>query len=171
VFRDPSLVPAQPLEAGVAPGDSGGPLFAVIDGQLVQIGVARGAGLQVLYCGVQPCSDNNPNKTVTGSLFSFGYGSGNEWTPINLFLQWIQQNDPLRLVAAASGNFNWNNPTAWVDSVPGVASAVPNNTTNYIDSEGDKVARYYNVTLSNPGKITLDMNPQIDSLSIAGAQS
>ena len=37
VFRDPSLVPAQPLEAGVAPGDSGGPLFAVIDGQLVQI--------------------------------------------------------------------------------------------------------------------------------------
>ena len=34
-----------------------------------------------------------------------------------------------------------------------------------------KVARYYDVTLSNPGTITLDMNPQIDTLSIAGAQS
>src|SRR5262249_45005740 len=29
----------------------------------------------------------------------------------------------------------------------------------------------YDVTLSNPGTITLDMNPQIDNLSIMGAQS
>src|SRR5262249_29854433 len=32
-------------------------------------------------------------------------------------------------------------------------------------------ARYYDVTLSNPGTITLDMNPQIDNLSIMGTQS
>jgi hypothetical protein len=31
----------QNLEGGTAPADSGGPLFAVIGGQLVQIGVAR----------------------------------------------------------------------------------------------------------------------------------
>jgi secreted trypsin-like serine protease len=37
VFRDPSLVHAKPLEAGAAPGDSGGPLFAMINGQLTQI--------------------------------------------------------------------------------------------------------------------------------------
>jgi outer membrane autotransporter protein len=167
-FRDP---PQVRLEAGVAPGDSGGPLFAVIDGQLVQIGVARGAGVQVFYCGASPCSENNPNKTVTGSLFSFGYGSVSDWTPINLFLQWIQQNDPLRSVTAKAGNFTWSNPAAWNDSVPGVASGVPNNTLNYIDSEGDKVARYYNVKLSDAGTITLDLNPQIDRLSIEGAQS
>src|SRR4051794_17369467 len=32
-------------------------------------------------------------------------------------------------------------------------------------------ARYYDVTLSNPGTITLDMNPTIDTLAIVGAQS
>ena len=32
-------VPIQPLEAGTAPGDSGGPVFAMINGQLTQIGV------------------------------------------------------------------------------------------------------------------------------------
>jgi uncharacterized protein with beta-barrel porin domain len=63
------------------------------------------------------------------------------------------------------------NPAAWIDSVAGVAPAVPNNTVNYIDAEGDRVARYYNVTLSNEGTITLDMNPQIDNLSIMGPQS
>ena len=32
-----------------------------------------------------------------------------------------------------------------------------------------QAARYYDVTLNQPGTITLDMNPQIDALSIAGA--
>jgi outer membrane autotransporter protein len=36
---------------------------------------------------------------------------------------------------------------------------------------GNNPARYYRVTLSNPGTVTVDMNPQIDALSIAGAQS
>src|SRR5262245_28116866 len=87
-FRNPPILP---LEAGSAPGDSGGPLFAVIDGQLVQIGVARGSGVQVFYCGAAPCPPNTPpnDPTITGSLFSFGYGSVSDWTPINLFLQWI----------------------------------------------------------------------------------
>src|SRR5262249_59364531 len=39
------------------------------------------------------------------------------------------------------------------------------------DIINNQPARYYDVTLSNPGTITLDMNPQIDNLSIMGAQS
>jgi outer membrane autotransporter protein len=152
-------IPTTPLEAGTAPGDSGGPLFAIINGQLVQIGVVRG-GLGAFQFF--------PDETI---VEFFGYGEFSDWTPINLFLQWIQQNDPLRDVTARAGNFNWSNPAAWIDNVPGVASAVPNNTVNFIDPEGDTVARYYNVTLSNAGTITLDMNPQIDNLSIMGAQS
>jgi subtilase-type serine protease len=40
---DPNFfqVPTTPFEGGTAPGDSGGPLFAVINGQLTQIGVVR----------------------------------------------------------------------------------------------------------------------------------
>ena len=95
------------------------------------------------------------------------YGDIGDWTPVNLFLDWIAQNDPLRKVTAAPGNFNWSNPAAWVDSVPGVVSAVPNNTVISYTAG----ARYYDVTLSNLGTITLDMNPTIDTLAIAGAQS
>src|SRR5262249_54279989 len=52
--------------------------------------------------------------------------------------------------------------------------AVPDNTReslSIVDINANQAARYYDVTLSNPGTITLDMNPQIDSLSIEGAQS
>ena len=48
---------------------------------------------------------------------------------------------------------------------------MPDNTRGPVNFEANAAARYYDVTLSNPGTITLDMNPQIDSLSIAGAQS
>jgi secreted trypsin-like serine protease len=51
-FRNPRMqsnpndfslqVPTTPLEGGTAGGDSGGPLFAEIGGQLIQIGVVRG---------------------------------------------------------------------------------------------------------------------------------
>jgi outer membrane autotransporter protein len=178
---DPNFfqVPTTPFEGGTAPGDSGGPLFAVINGQLTQIGVVRG-GQEIIeqsYCRDQspgstatPCMQNDP-RPVVGSVTNSGYGEFSDWTPINLFLQWIDQNNPLRDVTAKAGNFTWSNPAAWTDKVPGVASAVPNNTDNYFDSEGDKVARYYNVALSNPGTITLNMNPTIDTLAIAGAQS
>ena len=50
----------------------------------------------------------------------------------------------------------------------GCPGAVPNNTCGTdIDCE-DKVARYYNVILRNAGTITLDMDPEIDSLSMQG---
>jgi outer membrane autotransporter protein len=188
--------PAPPqFEGGTAAGDSGGPLFAMVNGQFVQIGVVRGGeGLSSRICindqeeltranapSIGAAAPNCPagfkqfqrdGKDVVDELFP--YGEFNDWTPINLFLQWINSNNPLRQVTAKAGNFNWNNPSAWMDEFTDTArpnGAVPNNTVGIVDPEGATVARYYNVTLSNPGTITLDMNPQIDNLSIMGVQS
>src|ERR1700738_296812 len=144
-------VPTSTLEGGTAPGDSGGPLFVQTAAGLVQIGELQG--------GFNP---HGPEGT---------YGDISFWTPLNLFLDWIAQNNPLRQVTAAAANFNWSNSAAWIDSVPGVPSRVPDNTRGTVDINAHEDARYYQVTLSNPGTITLDMNPQIDTLSIVGAPS
>jgi outer membrane autotransporter protein len=187
--NDPNVfnLPNQPLplEGATAGGDSGGPLFAVIGGQLVQIGVVRGGRDAILfYCAgpegpdappvVCPDQQNPDPAELTGFVAGNVYGEFSDWTPINLFLQWIQQNGPLREVTAAAGNFNWSNPAAWIDAFPDPArpnGAVPDNTRGSVDFAANQAARYYDVTLSNPGTITLDMNPQIDNLSIMGPQS
>ncbi len=138
-------VPVPQFSGTTNQGDSGGPLFIQTAQGLVQIGLVQGG-------------NGGPNCT---------YGDIATWTPVNLFRGWIAQNDPLREATAAPGNFNWSNPAAWVDNVPGVVSAAPNNmVVSYTAG-----ARYYDVTLSNAGTITLDMNPTIDTLAIAGAQS
>jgi hypothetical protein len=100
------------------------------------------------------------------------YGAFGDWTPINLFLQWINENNPQRQVTAVAGDFNWSNPAAWIDAFPDPArpgGAAPDNTRGSVDMAANEAARYYNVTLLDPGTITLDMNPQIDTLSIEGA--
>jgi uncharacterized protein with beta-barrel porin domain len=181
------VFPRTPLEGGTAGGDSGGPLFAMVNGQMTQIGVVRGGSLADLYYCPGPggvadpvvCPDqNNLPLNVTGFVRGEVYGEFSDWTPINLFLEWINQNNPLRQVTAKTGNFTWSNRSAWMDAFTDPANLngvvpnnTPNNTPNYVDSEGVAVARYYNVSLSNAGTITLDMNPQIDKLSIEGAQS
>jgi outer membrane autotransporter protein len=146
-------VPTSPLEGGTAGGDSGGPVFVQTAAGLVQIGTLTG--------GFNPLNPANPSI----------YGDISLWTPLALFLDWVAQNDPLRQVTATAGNFNWSNPAAWIDSVPGVQSRVPDNTRGTVDINANEAAHYYQVTLSNPGTITLDMNPQIDTLSIVGAPS
>src|SRR5262249_38713760 len=147
-------IPTSTLEGATAGGDSGGPVFIQTAAGLVQIGELSG--------GLNPV--NKPSE----------YGDVSAWTPLALFLDWIAQNNPLRLVTAAPGNFNWSNPGAWIDAFPDPArpnGAVPDNTRGSVDINANQAARYYHVTLSNPGTITLDMNPQIDNLSIMGAQS
>jgi outer membrane autotransporter protein len=165
-FRDP-LSPINPnlfgltvgtssLEGGTAPGDSGGPVFIQTAAGLVQIGALQG--------GFNPF----------GNMVEGEYGDVSGWTPLNLFLDWLAQNNPLRQVTAAAGNFNWSNPGAWIDAFPDPArpnGAVPDNTRGSVNINANEAARYYDVTLSNPGTITLDMNPQIDNLSIMGPQS
>src|SRR5262249_49495663 len=87
---------------------------------------------------------------------------------------WIYENNPLREVTAAAGNFKWSNPAAWIDAFADPArpnGAAPDNTRGNVADYQNDVVRYYRVTLSNPGTITLDMNPQIDNLSVLGAQS
>jgi uncharacterized protein with beta-barrel porin domain len=160
-FRDPLspnnpntfglTVPTSTLEGGTAPGDSGGPVFVQTATGLVQIGLLQG--------GFNPFGNEGE------------YGDISLWTPLALFLDWVAQNDPLRQVTAAAGNFNWSNPAAWIDSVPGVPSRVPDNTRGPVNINANEPAHYYQVTLGNPGTITLDMNPQIDTLSIVGAPS
>jgi subtilase-type serine protease len=161
-FRDPLSpndpnffnlqVSVRPLEAGTAPGDSGGPLFAMINGQLTQIGVVRG-GMDtfIFYCagpgGPQNpvvCPDQNTPVGVTGFVFGNVYGQFSDWTPINLFMQWINENSPLRQVTAATGNFNWSNPAAWIDPFPDPArpnGAVPDNTRGSVDINANQAAR------------------------------
>jgi outer membrane autotransporter protein len=163
-------VPTSEFEGGTVSGDSGGPLFIVLaNGNLVQIGALSG-GANPAYPPPPPGAQCNgglaPNPCRIGL-----YGDGSAWTPLDLFLEWLAVNNPLRQVTAAAGNFNWSNAAAWIDSVPGVAGAVPNNTRGDVADYETQDARYYNVTLSNPGTITLDMNAQIDALAIAGARS
>ncbi len=144
-------IPTQALEGGVGGGDSGGPMFIVTPNGLVEIGTVVGGAN----------SDGRP---------AGGYGDVNTWTQVPLFGAWIAQNSALRLYSSNAGNFNWSNPAAWTDSVPGVASQAPNNTNGMI-ANALNIANYFNVTLANPGTITLDISPTIDSLAIGGAAS
>src|SRR5262245_61525175 len=101
-------VPTSPLEGGTAGGDSGGPVFIQTAAGLVQIGE--------LFGGFNPVG------------FPSEYGAVSLWSPLNLFLDWVAQNNPLRQVTAAPGNFNWSNPGAWIDAFPDPArpnGAVP----------------------------------------------
>ena len=152
------------LQGGTAAGDSGGSLFWCPAGAPNQCSLNQLMLIGELFGGGAP----------TGATLQ-GYGDVSIWTPINLFVNWIAQNDPLRLVTANPGNFNWSNPAAWTDSVLGQTGFAPNNTVVYNIAPGTNVAqntaRYYDVTLRNPGTITLDMNPTIDTLAITGAQS
>ena len=114
-------VPTSSLEGGTAGGDSGGPVFIQTAAGLVQIGTLTG--------GFNPLNPANPSI----------YGDISLWTPLALFLDWVAQNNPLRQVTAAAGNFNWSNPAAWIDSVPGVPSRVPDNTRGSVDINANDV--------------------------------
>jgi hypothetical protein len=70
-----------------------------------------------------------------------GYGDISVWTPVNLFTAWLAQNNPLRLVTANAGNFNWSNAGAWNDSVLGQTGFAPNNTVVYNQAAGIQCRR------------------------------
>jgi outer membrane autotransporter protein len=148
------------LQGGTRGGDSGGPLLRCPMGTPDQCSLSQLVLIGVLAAGQGPLGS---------------YGEINGWTPINLFAAWIAQNNPERQVTANAGNFTWSNPAAWNDSVLGQTGFAPNYAIKYNQAEGtdyaQNYARYYQVTLRNPGTITLDMSPQIDTLTISGAQS
>jgi hypothetical protein len=109
-------VPTSPLEGSVSFGDSGGPVFIQTPDGLIQIGEAR---------SIAPCPD------FCGQYFTIM-----DWTPLSLFLDWVAQNNPLREVTAAAGNFNWSNPAAWIDSVHGSVQAVIVDDSRYVPASG-----------------------------------
>ena len=84
-------VPVTQLSGSTAFGDSGGPLFIQTAQGLVQIGLVQG--------GVNP----------VGPLSE--YGDIGVWTPVNLFLNWIAQNDPLTRGDRGSGQFQLEQPS------------------------------------------------------------
>jgi len=134
---------------------------------LVQIGVLSG-GINPLFRDAAFGCTGDPKDNPCGQG---RYGDVSAWAPLALYLDWVAQNNPLRQVTAATGNFNWSDPTAWADRVPGVQSAVPDNTRGSVDFNENEPARYYEVSLENTGTIRVDMDPQIDKLTIAGPQS
>ncbi|MBF9234112.1 autotransporter outer membrane beta-barrel domain-containing protein [Microvirga alba] len=154
-FQDPAAPddPAGPiprLQAGAAPGDSGGPLFIVTSAGLVQIGIAD----WVINADERP---------------QFGYGSVTGWTAVADYLDWIARYNPLRQVSARGGNSLWSSPEAWQDLYNG-AGVVPNNAKGHFSGLG-AAGRYYQVSLTQAGTMTVDLDPTIDSLWIGGAQS
>ena len=146
---DDPVGPIPPLQAGAAPGDSGGPLFIVTKDGPIQIGIS--------------------DWVVNQDGPQFGYGSVTGWTSVADYLDWIAANNPLRQVSALSGTFNWSNPSAWRDMQTG-NGGVPNNRSGHFSGAG-AVGRYYQVALTEAGTITVDMNPTVDSLWVGGAQS
>lgn len=137
-------VPAH--QAGNGAGDSGGPLFLVRpDGTLIQYGV-----LALL----EPPS----NKTIR-------YGSISGWTAVQSYLDWIALNNPLREVSARQGNVLWSDASAWSEG------EVPDNVAGSLAGPHGSTGRYYDVYLSEAGRVALDMNPTIDNLTLSGARA
>jgi len=128
-------------EAGNAPADSGGPVFycplpgntGCTPSQLVQIGDLIG--------GTQP--------TTGGSGKANGYGEVNSWTPLSLFLPWVNGNNGTLAVTALAGNVNWSS---------GWTSGVAPGTTNM-------------ASLSNASNMTLDVDATVSALWLSNPQA
>ncbi len=141
---------AQALEAGGAPGDSGGPLFLVLpDGSLLLVGVLTGGTLPVEGTEVLA-------GAARGSLL-LGYGGVTLWQSVPFFHDWLQQNSFLRSISAVAGDGDWSSPDHWS------GGTVPNNSEGYVD--GGR-ARYYDVTLDQAGTTRLDMDATVDRLTV-----
>lgn len=137
-------VPAD--QAGNGAGDSGGPLFLVRpDGTLLQVGV-----LALL--------EPPPDGTIR-------YGSISGWAAVQDYLDWIALNNPLREVSARQGNVLWSDRSAWS------GGEVPDNAAGSLEGPHGSTGRYYDVRLFEPGRVTLDMNPTIDNLSLFGTRT
>lgn len=81
-------------------GDSGGPLFADIDGQHVQLTVNSGGGFF------------NQNVALSGF-----FGGVNFQTPLYLYANWIALNNPYKYLTARNGDFDWSDTAAWQETL------------------------------------------------------
>ncbi|MGV6871156.1 autotransporter domain-containing protein [Pseudochelatococcus sp. B33] len=96
--------------------------------------------------------------TVIGG--SDGYGSFNFWTPIPDHVDWLARENPLRDVVSLEGRHFWSDGLGW-------SGDPPSNVDGNFDGWG-RLGRYYNVTIGDRSAVTLDVDPVIDSLRVAG---
>lgn len=89
--------PAKANEAITAPGDSGGPLYTMINGRAVSLAVLSGGQR---FFGAQPSSS---------------YGGTSFYQPLFLYANWIAQNNPYRYYVANAGNVAWNAASSWTE--------------------------------------------------------
>ena len=128
-------------------GDSGGPIFATIGGQVVQVGITSGG--------------------VTFGPLQGGYSDLAFWTSVADFNAWVAANSPLQGASSAAGDADWTSLAHWAGGV------MPDNFDTPVNSIADYTnpARYYNVTLGAAGTTTLSDAREIDLLAITGAAS
>lgn len=140
---------ARALEGGGAPGDSGGPLYLTLpDGRLMLVGILTG--------GLLPSNVEDADFAINHSLL-LGYGGITLWQSVPYFYDWIAANSPLRWTAAEAGDGVWSSAAHWS------GGEVPNNSSGYVAGGG---ARYFDVTLNQPGTTRLDVDATIDSLFV-----
>jgi uncharacterized protein YhjY with autotransporter beta-barrel domain len=96
-LNDPSN--PQHTEGSTGPGDSGGPLFASVNGQNYLAGVLSG-GLTIF-------TDSSGH-----GLFGY-YGTESYWNPIFEYASFLVANDPYKYVHAIRGDGDWTDPAHW----------------------------------------------------------
>ncbi len=131
---------ALPNEAATAGGDSGGPLFAdeIYERPLIT-GVLSGGWVSGFF---------DPNG---------GYGSESYYTPLFLFRDWIQTNNPYVYASARHGSRNWSNPNHWVqdmdpnyfyiDAHGNVRNGVPSDPEPTADADGPKFGTVFDLII------------------------
>lgn len=129
-------------EGSTGSGDSGGPMFATINGKTVLVGISNSGG---------PIEPGNPDG---------GYSNGVVHVPVTQYLDWIKANDPLRKVSFNAGGGDWTTAGLWSEGT------TPNNgSVNCEAIEAGKNcfrARYYHATLDKAGTVSVTSDATID---------
>lgn len=138
-LNDPSN--PQHTEGNTGPGDSGGPLFASVNGRNYLAGVLSG-GLTIF-------SDGGGNP-----LFGY-FGTETYWNPIFEYASFLIANDPYKYVHAIRGDGDWTDPRHWeqtldpgffiLDSHGNPVNGIPNRAPNDADIQWGQFRNIFDV--------------------------